>query len=76
MRVEAGVERGGEYLGCKKYTITGKYSACLLSADHSPSRKRLNCDVAPAGQSGVDEPFRLTHYLRVICPKVGPAGAS
>ena len=25
-------------------------SASLLSADHSPRRKRLNCDVAPTGQ--------------------------
>jgi len=25
-------------------------SASLLSADHSPRRKHLNCDVAPTGQ--------------------------
>jgi len=28
----------------------GNYSASLLSADHSPRRKRLNCDVVPTSQ--------------------------
>ena len=30
--------------------MSHNYSASLLSADHSPRRKRLNCDVVPTDQ--------------------------